>query len=457
MRDRIAAILDWLMRILTQPREELSRWQRLLRNGYDVGVFGIRQLRQDRAAQMAAALSFRTLFSLLPIFVVGTILVRAFRGLDQFRESLRTVLRSIGLDDVQIMGADSADPVSMTDWLIGLLEKTEQVNITAVGWVGVAVLIYSAISLMATIENSFNTIYRAPEGRSWMWRVPLYWFVLTLGPGAMIATVWLNARVSGWIDDVEGYQTLVSIAVMVWSFTVTWIVIFTFYMLVPNVSVQARSALIGGFVGTLLVSIGRTTMGAYLENAFSLKQLYGSLGFIPLAMFWVYIMWVAILFGLEVSAILQRFPGARALRGMTDRQHSTGLLDVGAVLDVTAIIVHGFRVGRPVSADAIAERLEAPAGVVNTIIDQLVADGLVHRLDDPERSLSMARPLEDIPLGRILDIGRRLSAMTAAPEAPSAALYGLQDGVVQGLTVADLPGLERREPEGVKSASENGR
>jgi membrane protein len=55
-------------------------------------------------------------------------------------------------------------------------------NLETLGWIGLAVMIYAAVAMMVTIENCFNTIYRAPEGRSWLRRLPTYWTVLTLGP-----------------------------------------------------------------------------------------------------------------------------------------------------------------------------------------------------------------------------------------------------------------------------------
>ena len=55
---------------------------------------------------------------------------------------------------------------TLGDLLSGVVNQAADYNFAAIGWVGVAVLIYSAISLMFTIENSFNIIYRAPEGRS---------------------------------------------------------------------------------------------------------------------------------------------------------------------------------------------------------------------------------------------------------------------------------------------------
>ena len=62
IRDRIQAVLDLLRRAVTEPRSELDRWEKALRFAHDLGKSGARQLRQDRAPQMAGALTFRTLF-----------------------------------------------------------------------------------------------------------------------------------------------------------------------------------------------------------------------------------------------------------------------------------------------------------------------------------------------------------------------------------------------------------
>ena len=60
-----------------------------------------------------------------------------FRSIDLKRWSL-------GLDDVTIVGASNGESATMTEWLLGLLHQTQQINLTAVSWVGVIVLIYSA-------------------------------------------------------------------------------------------------------------------------------------------------------------------------------------------------------------------------------------------------------------------------------------------------------------------------
>jgi membrane protein len=50
---------------------------------------------------------------------------------------------------------------------------------------------------------------------------------------------------------------------------------------------------------------GQTTLSLYFNHAISLKQMYGSLGLLPIFMFWLYLMWLIVLLGLQVSSILE--------------------------------------------------------------------------------------------------------------------------------------------------------
>jgi len=190
-RKTLRSVVSWMQRVLTQPQKELSRWQRAVRFAYDLGRYGWRQLKNDRAPQMAAALAFQTLFALVPVIIVATVLVKAVRGIDDFLQLVRDLLISLKLDAIVMVPPDivqaegTPHTITLAEWLVGLVEQAASVNLAAVGWGGLAVIAYAAISLMITIEDSFNIIYRAPVGRPWRRRIPIYWFVLTISPALM--------------------------------------------------------------------------------------------------------------------------------------------------------------------------------------------------------------------------------------------------------------------------------
>ncbi|NIR32445.1 MAG: hypothetical protein GWN84_24700, partial [Gammaproteobacteria bacterium] len=98
LRELITVAVSWLRNAIESPRSELNRWERRARFAYDLGTYGAKRLRRDSATQMAAALAYRTLFSLLPVLVVGTMAVRAVGGVARFRDRLEEYLASYGLD-----------------------------------------------------------------------------------------------------------------------------------------------------------------------------------------------------------------------------------------------------------------------------------------------------------------------------------------------------------------------
>jgi membrane protein len=393
--------------VITQPRDELTRWQKTVRFMYDLGRYGARQLRQDDAPRMAAALSYRTLFGLLPVLVVGTMIVRAIGGFEQLVQHLGEFFSSLSLDEYEMSAAGGAalpEGQSLSQWLLDIVRQVEDVNLAAITWVGVFVLIYSAVSLMVTIEGCFNNVCRAPEGRSWLKRLPIYWTIVTIGPAAIALTMYVDSRFNAFIAQQVSWWWMLKAAPVLWSFIATWLVMFAVYRLLPNTAVHVRPALIGALVAAVLLEIGKRTMGAYIGNALSIRQLYGSLGLIPLFMFWVYLMWLVVLFGLEVSATLQSL-GGRTLEEVERKRRPTGLVDPASVLTVMEVIAERFGESAATSTSQITEATGLAEATVQLIVQRLIEAGLVHRLDREDGAVSLARPPERIAAGELIEVG----------------------------------------------------
>jgi len=404
------SVLGWIRRVVTQPREELDRWQRAARFAYDLGRTGARQLRHDRAPQMAAALAFRTLFGLVPVLVVATILVKALRGTDAFMGIVHSLLASAGLDQVRIIPpAEVAAPhlagasETLASWLEGLVEQAAMVDLTAVGWIGLVVILYAAIGLMVTIENCFNTICRAAEGRSWIRRVPLYWFILTISPVAIGLMTYVNGRFDTWLGSLDTGPWLRVSVELAWGYATVWLWMLAVYLLVPNTYLRPRPVLIGSFVAATLLQIGAGTMGAYLEHAFSISQLYSSLGLIPLFMFWVYLMWLVVLFGLQVAATLQMLRGRRPQELSAASKHA--IIDPACVLSVMEVIAERFGQGKATSLTMLATSSAIPESLSRLMVDRLVTRNFLHWIEGAQPSVSLARPPDEISVESLIEIG----------------------------------------------------
>ncbi len=411
MRSLVRQMTLRVRNALVQPRHELDRWQRATRFVYDLGRGGLQQLDNDRAPQMAAALSFRTLFGLMPVLVVATVLVKAVAGEAVFLRRLSELLALLGLEDVRIIPPAEYGDVSssLANWLEDLVrEAMHRVNVTAVGWIGVGITAYAAISLLVDIENSFNTIYRARSGRPWTRRVPLYWFMLTISPLAIVLGIYIRGQIGAWWGAHEGWQWLSAAAGLAGVLAAHWAVLFLVYYLFPHTDVQFQSAAAGALVAALLLMIGEHTLGAYLQNALSLSQLYGSLGLIPLFMFWIYLMWLVVLFGLEVSAILETVRSGQLDR-LEPRRDVPSLVDPAAIVQLMELVARNFRGGRPTRLKELADHTALPEPMVYQMVKQLVAAELLHGLAETERCVTLARPAEQIPVGQVIEIGFQLT------------------------------------------------
>ena len=408
----IRSLASWARRVATLPRRELDRWQRKARFAIDMARYGGRQLQQDRAPQMAGALAFRSLFALVPVLIVAMIVVKSLRGTDEFLQLTNQLFLSLNLDDVHVLppanggGASDAASMSLAEWLQGLVAQAAAVNLGAVGWVGVAVIGYAAISLMVTIENSFNAIYRAPTGRPWTRRLPLYWFVLTVSP-VLIGVGWyVKTYGASWIETAPATSAVLAIVDALWNLLVGWLVILAVYLFLPNTNVRLRPAAVGALVAAMLWEIGRNSLAAYLENVFAIGQLYGSLGLVPLFMFWVYLMWLATLFGLEVSAALQAL-GGRNWEELDPQSTPSGLLDPAVIVTAAEVVAERFAAGEPTTARQIAEDASLPENLVVTMLTALVEAKIVFRVAGND-AVILAKPPEKVTADELLQIGFHL-------------------------------------------------
>ena len=404
-RTRIRLGLAWLRQAVTEPQRNLDDVQQQVRRAFEIGRYSLRHLTQDRAPQMAASLAFRTLFGILPVLVVATIVARSLLG-EQFQSITKEIIAGTGMNEIQIIpptieSGASVEPVGLGAWLDGIVATASQIDVSALGWVGMAVVIFSAIWVMVTIENSFNQICRARTGRSWTRRLLVYWCVLTFGPVMLGVMPWLWGQLSLIVSNLPSWSWLATTINVLSSLLTFWFFMFVVYLWVPNARVHVRPALIGALVAAVLLEIGKRSLGAYMQNAFSMSSLYGSLGLIPVFMFWMYLMWMFVLFGLEVAAILQALRG-RALESMREEDLG-GLIDPGSILEIMSAISHAFQDGRSMTADDVITETGLRPEVVDLMLERLEQQGFIHQVERNE-SFVLARPPEQIEASDLMDV-----------------------------------------------------
>ena len=249
----------------------------------------------ERCLQTAGALSFTTLFALVPLITVVLGILAAFPGFEQWRDNITVFIFANFVpatgDVVQTYFSQFAD------------------NARKATVIGILILIVSAVALMLSIEDAFNRIWRVSVPRKAGARLAMYWTALTLGPLLLVAVLTVSSYVFAlpWLEQADAQLSLKT-RVLGWlPFLLQWIALAGAYVLIPNCRVRVRHALIGGLLTALLFEAAKRGFAAYVTNGESYQQIYGALAVVPIFIFWVYLAWILVLLGASITASMAAF------------------------------------------------------------------------------------------------------------------------------------------------------
>lgn len=182
---------------------------------------------------------------------------------------------------------------------------------SAVGAIGALTLIIIVLQLFTTIENSFNEIWGVRRGRSWLMRIVFYWTILTLGAVLFFAAVTglsAGAFFNTFTEKIPLGQELIELLrLLVPSLSVMLLVVILtlFYRYIPNTYVHWRAAFIGAVIVAVLLMVNNYLAFLYFRRVILARSLYGSLGILPILMVGLYVFWLFVLLGGQVSYAVQ--------------------------------------------------------------------------------------------------------------------------------------------------------
>jgi membrane protein len=432
---------------LTKPGAQLTRGQRFIQFSIDLARHARRQLRENSATTMAAALTYRTIFGLVPMVVMALIVFRAFGGFADSKDGLTNIVYEyleLNIDVATEVDQGSSDdlppnidPLESDDlsrsWLGkqidfvmgdeyaqaqqdeleqaranaemrrridevvgGVAEGATSLSFKSIGVVGMLLLIWAAVGLIVTVEKTFNVIFNAPTGRPWHVRIPIYWAMITLGPVLIWGSFYISTQLADAMKSVYALDWLLGLLNQFTALVVTWLLFVLLFKLMPNAQVAIKPAVAGALVSALAWELMKAALRWYVENAVlspTQAQLYGSLALIPVFLFWIYLSWLVVLAGLQVTHILQTLPAHRRGKFETTRPAPVAR-DPWLLIPVMSVVAQNFDQGKTSGIDAIAKQVGATVETVSKIVDELVARGLLYRLpnDEGPSDLTLAMP-----------------------------------------------------------------
>lgn len=395
-----------LKKLLSTPTTQLGKAGRFATFQIKLWSHCARLLIKNRSGQRAAALSYHTIFGIVPLTIVMLLVFQSLPAYSGLGEKVRDIVyQQLNFSAIEIL-PDPVDPQKTVELTEYLEEKASSfftgVNEFSIAGFSIVIVIFAALALLSTIEKSFNSIWHVSRGRNFLQRIINYWAILTLGPLLLASGIYISTRYTNMID----IQKTITIAPAILSYIVATVAFFLLYFVLPNTRVQTKSAIWGAAVAALVWMIAKWGFAMYVTKFMPYSQIYGTLGLIPLSVFWIFISWLIVLFGLQLTFTTQHLKSLDAAEIATaEKTEEYFIANDLTVINIVREIAQAFEQNNaPMESQVISTKLNIPAEFSDKILNHLVANGIIIKSSEPKIGFIPAQDPTNIKLSHIAEV-----------------------------------------------------
>ena len=327
--------------------------------------------RADRGLDLAGSLSFATLLLAVPLLATFSLLLAAF-----FRENATEI---VDLANRVLPFHAARVSENLREFI------AESTTITGVG---LAILLLSSIRMIFIVEGVFNAVWGAPRRRAWLPRIAIYSLVLLAG-ALLSGAIALGLRRL----QTAGTATLLGSpeAEHAFRFALQWGALTLLYRFLPNAYVHWSAAAVAGGIIWIGLEVLRGAFGLYAHLLSTMNLIAGYLTLILLFLFSVYLLWVLILLGVELT---------RAIQSHAGRVPAEGAARAGRAENAIRMLLR-LSQGEPHAFRELYDHQESDAGEAEEILNRLQERGLVE--GDPTAGYRLSRKPRQIRVSEVVD------------------------------------------------------
>ena len=368
-------LIDYCNEKLWLPRSrDLPWWKRIPVNTVRVIILTARRFIQNQCTLKASALTFYTLFAIVPILALIFGIAKGF-GLEKLL-----------MEKIHAMASDYPAIAEKIIHFSDTMLRNAKGGLVA--GIGVLLLIWSAIKLMGSIEANLNEIWGVRQGRSLIRKITDYATILIICPILLLTAgsgvVFAAAKMDSILTALPGGEyagLLIRLGQGFFPLLITWLVFSFIYLTIPNTKVKWKSALIAGLVAAAAYTVLQQFYVFAQFTTSKFNAIYGSFAALPLFLTWLNLSWILILAGAQLSFAIQNV--CEYEMQPFDSQLSQLQRHVYAI-EICAMMIRNFQdCGKPVSDEQISANLELPIRMVRSLVFDLVRGGVLLEAADP--------------------------------------------------------------------------
>jgi membrane protein len=319
----------------------------------------------------AMGLVYTTLFALVPL---GAFAFAVLKGLGVHRD-----LEPLLYEFLSPLGAPA---FKVTAEVMHFIDNASG---GVLGALGVAFLLLSVLSAVQKVEESFNFAWHVDRPRSFMRRAAEYLSLMVIAPIFLVVTFGLINALDKqdwlqWLAAHEPFGTLLLTLGKLGPYLFVTAVFSFLYAFVPNTRVRTGAAVGGGLVAGFLWTASGAAFAHIVAASAQMVAIYAGFAIFLVALIWIYLSWLILLLGAQLSFYLQQ---PHYLRAGQSPVHLTSCLRERLALSVMLLVARDFAAGRRQwRLDSLAERLELPTSALARVVDSLEKAGLLITTED---------------------------------------------------------------------------
>jgi membrane protein len=392
-----------MMPKLNQKLDKLI-WSDVLENRF--GVLGrvvsvvlryvfalLRDMFQGQLMLRSMSLVYTTLLSIVPLIAFSFSVLKGFGKHKELEPLLFKALEPLGPQGAEI-----------TQQIINLVDNVKG---GVLGGISLAFFIYTAVSMVQKVEESFNYVWYVAKRRSFARRFTEYMVVMLIGPVVivvalgMIASLRSNTIIQFFVTSELFGPVFLATSKLTPYLLVT--AVFTFvYMYMPNTRVRFRSALVGGVAGGTFWATVSVIFATFVVAATRTQLIYSGFAVAITTLIWLYLNWLILLIGSQLAFYHQNPAFLRI--GRREPRLSNAMRERLA-LNIMLLVGRAFRQGdTTISVHELARTLHIPSITLTPIITGLETDGLLTSTE--EEDLLPGREMSRILLNDVIAVVR---------------------------------------------------
>lgn len=355
----------------------------------------VRELKEGQLSLRAMGLVYTTLLAIVPLIAVSFSVLKGFGVHNQVEPLLLGIMEPLGDKGVEI-----------TEKIIGFVDN---IKAGVLGTLGLALLIYTVVSLLQKVERAFNFTWRVTTHRPLVQRFSDYITIILIGPVLIFSALGVTAS----ITNIEFVQQVLKIEVIGVVFSLFGyllpffliVIIFTLvYKLVPNATVTLKSALVGAFVAGVLWQTNSWAFTNFVVGSTKYTAIYSAFATLIIFMIWLYLNWLILLVGGTIAFYFQH----QEHRSLRDRTLLlSNRLREKIMLHVMVLVSSHYIEKKPVwTVNSLLKELHINGEVCERMIERLERSGLLVRTADQLPGLLPAYAVETMKVSEVIRCAR---------------------------------------------------